>query len=349
MQKRELTPDGSVVEATPEADEAPEVAEAEVVSEEAPVEDSAGEAELAEGAPLDEFEEGEEDDWFWEDWDEPDKDTFFFEVNESEGEMDEAGWTWDDPIDGEADAWDTEWAGERDDSIGGRISAVTNAFSSHVTPGFEQGQAQMDQGKALIRAGVGEVLGIEEHPRNNLLLEVLTFLPLIPPMLLILFLIKAATESLPFHRLVQFACFFCAAYSALLIFAALITGDEPLSAFQYMAGHGPYIKYQFLVATAYCLFLGLLYINVCVDRGGTGAIAQQVLGTTIGLHYYLGTFHTAMVGFPPESVIGIPVGTSTYLMYTLVFLGMGAIPVRNKDDTEEAEDDKLLGEGKAQD
>jgi hypothetical protein len=32
-----------------------------------------------------------------------------------------------------------------------------------------------------------------------------------------------------------------------------------------MAGHGAYIKYQFLVAAAYSLFLLLLYINVCVQ------------------------------------------------------------------------------------
>jgi hypothetical protein len=68
------------------------------------------------------------------------------------------------------------------------------------------------------------------------------------------------------YNLVQFACLFCAGYSGLLITAALLTGDDPLAAFQFMAGHGPYIKYQFLVASAYCLFLMLLYVNVCVQR-----------------------------------------------------------------------------------
>mmetsp|Transcript_28462 Transcript_28462/g.34571 ORF Transcript_28462/g.34571 Transcript_28462/m.34571 type:complete len:418 (-) Transcript_28462:545-1798(-) len=339
MQQRELTPDGSPVEVT----------EASPVEEpEAPAAEDDGDFDSLEEETGEEQEGIEEDDWFWEEWDEPDKDTFFFELPTDEEEMN-PGWTWDDPSDGDADLWDDEWVGERDDSFTGRVNAVSNAMQQHVTPGIAQGQAELAAGKALIRAGVGQVLGIEDHPRNNMLLDVLTFLPLVPPMLLIGFLIKAATESLTYYRLVQFACFFCASYSGLLIMAAILTGDEPLSAFQFMAGHGPYIKYQFLVATAYVLFLGLLYVNVCIERCGISAIAQQVLGTTIGLHYYMGTFHTAMVGMPPESVVGIPVGTPTYFFYTLVFLAMGAFPPREKDMTEDAEDDKLVGTGKAQD
>lgn len=296
---------------------------------------------------------GDEEDWFWEEWDNPDKDTWFYNmddtgVEEGMGEEGAAGWNWDDPVDEEGDHnWDTEWAPqERDDSLTGRMNATLNAMSTHVAPSVSQ---TMGTGKAIVRAGVSQVLQIEDHPKNYVLLEVLTFLPLVPPLLLILFLIKAASDSLSMHGLVQFACWFCAGYTGLLIFAAFVTGDEPLSAFQFMAGHGPYIKYQFLVATAYMLYLILLYVNVCVQRCGATALVQQVCGTSIGLHYYLGTFHTAMVALPPESVLGIPAGVPTYFAYSAVFFVMGCLPQRQKEMTEEAEDDKAIGEGKAQD
>ena len=36
-----------------------------------------------------------------------------------------------------------------------------------------------------VRKGVSEVLGVEDHPKNALLLEILTILPLVPPLLLV--------------------------------------------------------------------------------------------------------------------------------------------------------------------
>lgn len=291
--------------------------------------------------------EMDEDDWGWEDWDQPDADTWFYNADE-ELEDAETGWTWDDPLDLEGDnSWDTEWAPvERDETFEGRYNATMNALSTHITP---SAVSSANVGKALVRAGVSEVLNIEDHPRNNLLLEVLTILPLLPPVLLVFFLMRAASQTLTMYHLVQFACLFCAGYSGLLITAAMLTGDDPLAAFQFMAGHGAYVKYQFMVAMAYALFLLLLYVNVCVQRCGTGALVQQVTGTSVGLHYYLGTFHPAMIGLPPETVLGIPTGVSIYTMYLFVFLLMGILPQRLKDLGEDEEDDKTLGEGKGQD
>eukprot|EP00241_Pyramimonas_parkeae_P002190 CAMPEP_0114244952 /NCGR_PEP_ID=MMETSP0058-20121206/11622_1 /TAXON_ID=36894 /ORGANISM="Pyramimonas parkeae, CCMP726" /LENGTH=430 /DNA_ID=CAMNT_0001357943 /DNA_START=105 /DNA_END=1397 /DNA_ORIENTATION=+ len=289
----------------------------------------------------------DEDEFGWEDWDQPDADTWFYNGDEGMEEQ-QAGWTWDDPLDLEGDnAWDTEWTPPvRDETIEGRYNATMAAVTAHVAPNM-QGTAVA--AKAVIRAGVSEVLSIEDHPKNNLLLEVLTILPLLPPVLLVFFLMRAASQTLTMYHLVQFACFFCAGYSGLLITAAMLTGDDPLAAFQFMAGHGAYIKYQFLVAAAYSLFLVLLYINVCVQRCGTTALIQQVMGTTIGLHYYLGTFHPAMIALPPESVVGISTGMSTYMFYMIAFFLMGIVPPRQKDLGEEEEDDKTLGEGKGQD
>mmetsp|Transcript_16913 Transcript_16913/g.28559 ORF Transcript_16913/g.28559 Transcript_16913/m.28559 type:complete len:470 (-) Transcript_16913:412-1821(-) len=310
--------------------------------EEAAVESTGADASAALGE-----EAGLEDDayWEWEDWDMPDKGSTFYD--EQEEEMDN-GWTWDDPNDLDGDnLWDEDWvAPEVDASVSGRVNATWNALMTHVAP---QVSTSTQASKQLVRQGLSQVIGIEDHPRNDALLETLTFLPLMPPLLLIIFLIRAATHTLTMYNLVQFACLFCAGYSGLLITAALLTGDDPLAAFQFMAGHGPYIKYQFLVASAYCLFLMLLYVNVCVQRCGGTALMQQVLGTSVGLHYYLGTFHLAMVAMPPESVVGVPVGVPTYVMYLCIFILMAVLPSRNKEVREEAEDDKTIGEGKGQD
>jgi len=313
----------------------------------AAVEEAAVEATGADAAGALGEEAGTEDDayWEWEDWDMPDKDNFFYD--EQEEEMDN-GWTWDDPNDLDGDnLWDEDWvAPEVDASVSGRVNATWNALMTHVAP---QVSTSTQASKKLVRQGLSQVIGVEDHPRNNALLETLTFLPLMPPLLLIIFLIRAATHTLTMYNLVLFACLFCAGYSGLLITAALLTGDDPLAAFQFMAGHGPYIKYQFLVASAYCLFLMLLYVNVCVQRCGGTALMQQVLGTSIGLHYYLGTFHLAMVAMPPESVVGVPAGVPTYVMYMCIFILMAVLPSRNKEVREEAEDDKTIGEGKGQD
>uniref|UniRef100_A0A7S0QVT4 Uncharacterized protein n=1 Tax=Pyramimonas obovata TaxID=1411642 RepID=A0A7S0QVT4_9CHLO len=294
-------------------------------------------------------EAGTEDDayWEWEDWDMPDRDSTFY-AEDSMAADEATGWTWDDPDDLEGDnMWDQEWvAPEYDASLTGRVNATWNALMTHVAP---QAATTAVQGKQLVRAGLSEVTGIEDHEGNDMLLETLTFLPLMPPLLLIIFLIRAATHTLTMYHLVQFACLFCAGYSGLLITAAGLTGDDPLAAFQFMAGHGPYIKYQFLVATAYTLFLCLLYINVCVQRCGGTALIQQVLGTSVGLHYYLGTFHLAMVALPPESVVGVPIGVPTYTMYLCIFVFMAVLPPRIKTEKEEEEDDKTIGEGKGQD
>ena len=118
---------------------------------------------------------------------------------------------------------------------------------------------------------------------------------------------------------------------------------------QFMAGHGAYIKYQFLVAAAYSLFLMLLYINVCVQRCGSGALIQQILGTSVGLHYYLSTFHPAMIALAPEPVLGLPTGMTTYFMQLSVFFVMAVVPPRSKETVEDEEDDKTLGAGKGQD
>ena len=78
--------------------------------------------------------------------------------------------------------------------------------------------------RAIVRAGVSEVLNIEDHPKNNMLLEILTILPLLPPVLLVFFLMRAASQTLTMYHLAQFACLFCAGYSGLLITAAMLTG-----------------------------------------------------------------------------------------------------------------------------
>jgi len=306
--------------------------------------DAAG-ADMAAGLGDDEYDFG------WEDWDQPDADTWFYNPAEGPDDgLEEDGWTWDDPLDLEGDnSWDTEWAPSedlRDESFNFHMNATVNAFDAHVAPSVVNSATV---GKALVRAGVSEVLGVEDHPRNALLLEVLTILPLLPPVLLVFFLMRAASQTLTMHNLVQFACFFCAGYSGLLITAALLTGDDPLAAFQFMAGHGAYVKYQFMVAMAYSLFLLLLYVNVCVQRCGTGAIVQQVSATCIGLHYYLGTFHPAMIGLPPETVFGLPTGISTYTGYFFAFFVLAVLPARTKALGEDEEDDKTLGEGKGQD
>jgi hypothetical protein len=293
----------------------------------------------------------DEYDFGWEDWDQPDADTWFYQPEmDDEDDLPDNGWTWDDPLDLEGDnSWDTEWAPndeERDESFDFHVNATMNALNTHITPSVYESASV---GKALVRAGVSEVLDIEDHPRNDLLLEVLTILPLLPPVLLVFFLMRAASQTLTMHHLVQFACFFCAGYSLLLIVAAYLTGDDPLAAFQFMAGHGAYIKYQFMVAIAYSLLLLLLYVNVCVQRCGTGAIVQQVTATCIGLHYYLGTFHPAMIGLPPETVFGLPTGIHTYMLYLCAFFVLGALPPREKTLGEDEEDDKTLGEGKGQD
>jgi len=290
-----------------------------------------------------------DEDWGWDAYDEPDADTWFYDADESRTE--DAGWTWDDAQDAQGDNnWDTEWLpAERDESFSGHVNATWNAMMTHVSPGISSAGTTAVDGKALVRAGVSKVLNIEEHPKNHMLLEVLTFLPMLPPLLLIAFLVRAASLTMSMHGLVQFACLFCAGYSGLLIVAAVLTGDEPLAAFQFMAGHGAYIKYQFLVATAYTLFLALLYVNVCVQRCGSMALIQQVLGTTIGLHYYLGTFHPAMIALPPESVVGLSVGVPTYFFYMFIFFLMGVLPERTKAVGEEEEDDKTYGGGKGQD
>jgi len=284
----------------------------------------------------------------WEDWDQPDADTWFYDGAEGGAyEADYTGWTWDDPIDMEGDhAWDEEWVPERDDSFNGMMDATWTALDTHVAPSISQ---QTTYSKAVVRAGVSQVLNIEDHPRNYLLLEVLTVLPLLPPLMLVAFLMRAASQTLTMHHLVQFACLFCAGYSGLLIVAAQLTGDDPLAAFQFMAGHGAYIKYQFLVAAAYSLFLMLLYINVCVQRCGSGALIQQILGTSVGLHYYLSTFHPAMIALAPEPVLGLPTGMTTYFMQLSVFFVMAVVPPRSKETVEDEEDDKTLGAGKGQD
>jgi hypothetical protein len=51
-----------------------------------------------------------------------------------------------------------------------------------------------------------------------------------------------------------------------------------------------------------------------VQRCGSGALVQQILGTTLGLHYYLSTFHPAMIALAPEAVLGVPTGMPTYFM-----------------------------------
>jgi hypothetical protein len=79
-------------------------------------------------------------------------------------EDDYTGWTWDDPIDMEGDhAWDEEWVPERDDSFNGMLNATWTALDTHVAPSLSQ---QATYSKAMVRAGVSQVLNIEDHPRN---------------------------------------------------------------------------------------------------------------------------------------------------------------------------------------
>lgn len=152
----------------------------------------------------------DEYDFGWEDWDQPDADTWFYDGAEGgyvsgsplvrlvrtavatalrplgqsnqltcvhvcvlrvgshddfrAYEADYTGWTWDDPIDMEGDhAWDEEWVPERDDSFNGMMDATWTALDTHVAPSISQ---QTTYSKAVVRAGVSQVLNIEDHPRN---------------------------------------------------------------------------------------------------------------------------------------------------------------------------------------
>ena len=244
-------------------------------------------------------------------------------------------------------SWGSGWAvadDEMDGSIKSHFKAATKAIQTHVD--VKQAVVGTQQ---RVKLAVAETMGLDPTARDNqLYLTLASLLPVVPIAFLAACVARVIKETITMYRAVQIANVYCASFCGMLVISGLFTHSEPLASYQFLSGNSKYVQYQLVVLFVFALYLILVLLNAMANAFWWPNTGSLVLSLLIGIHYYFGVWHPAMLGQPPQSTWGLHEGSSTYTVYMCSFAIMALVPPKDAE-VFHAFEDKEKGAGKAQD
>eukprot|EP00740_Mantoniella_antarctica_P005871 CAMPEP_0181364456 /NCGR_PEP_ID=MMETSP1106-20121128/9412_1 /TAXON_ID=81844 /ORGANISM="Mantoniella antarctica, Strain SL-175" /LENGTH=615 /DNA_ID=CAMNT_0023479203 /DNA_START=51 /DNA_END=1898 /DNA_ORIENTATION=+ len=262
----------------------------------------------------------------------------------AQGEYDKASEVPSEDLD---KAWGSGWAASDEDmdgSIGSHFKAAARAIETHVDVA---GSVQNTHRR--VKIAVAETMGLDPAARGNqLYLTLASLLPVVPVLFAVAAAARVIKQTITMYRAVQIANIYCASFCGMLVISGLFTHSEPLASYQFLSGNSQYVQYQLVVLVVFALYLILMLLNAMANAFWLPNAASMALALAIGIHYYFGVWHPAMLAQPPKATWGLAQGMATYTVYLCLFGIMALVPPKDAE-VFHASEDKENGAGKAQD
>ena len=244
-------------------------------------------------------------------------------------------------------SWGSGWAmtdDEMDGSVKSHIKAASKAIKTHVD--VKQAVVGTQQ---RMKLAVANTMGLDPTAKGNqLYLTLASLLPVVPIVFLAACVARVIKETITMYRAVQIANVYCASFCGMLVVSGLFTHSEPLASYQFLSGNSKYVQYQLVVLFVFALYLILVLLNTMANAFWWPNTASLVCSLLVGIHYYFGVWHPAMLAQPPQPTWGLREGSSTYTVYMCLFAIMALVPPKDAE-VFHAFEDKEKGAGKAQD
>ncbi|KAK7387517.1 hypothetical protein VNO78_28380 [Psophocarpus tetragonolobus] len=200
-------------------------------------------------------------------------------------------------------SWELE-----DDDLVSELKDLPMKFQQTLLPDLERisttSKAYISKANKEITKGFKPYVGNKYAPTiATLLCSALALIPL----LLVSLLFNKIKAYFSLQKLLIFIQAYLAIYFTILSLSSLVTGLEPLRFF-YSTSRSTYLCLQLLQALAYVLYLFLLLMYLVLLFSTDSrlpskflALAQTLVGFSVGLHYYMTVFHRVVLKQPPKT------------------------------------------------